>query len=204
MKKARPRVARPHQHEDAGLGTASARQERLDGVAAEVGVDRERVGVPPRLGSAIERTAGERRVGVGGCRQRNVVAFAVQDRQEAEGTGLVQQALQHRHAGRAARLEERALRFDDGHDRRDEVEDAAAELLVGRGDGVERIGPVPGADGLRQRLPAWIEADAERGSLGALGVGEAIGKLGHFSNPLTFSRDQLCATHKHTNGLAKS
>ena len=60
--------------------------------------------------------------------------------------------LQGHHAGRAARLEEGRLRLHDRHERRDDVDDADAELPVGRGHRVqERVGLERGQRAERRR-----------------------------------------------------
>src|SRR5205823_4166499 len=117
-----PFVASADEDEDAGLDLASAGQERLDRVAAEVWVDRHRVGRP---GGLVTECGLRIRLGRG----RDVVALAVEDGEEAQATGLQQHLAQRPHPSRTARLEEGALWLHDRHQRRHDVEDAQAEFL---------------------------------------------------------------------------
>jgi hypothetical protein len=49
LKLSRTRIARADQNEDTTTSPACAGQERLDGIAAEIGVDGQRVGIPDRM-----------------------------------------------------------------------------------------------------------------------------------------------------------
>ena len=105
-----------------------------------------------------EGNAGESRIGVSRRRRSDVVAFAVEDRYQTAVAGAAKDPLQGRQSGRAAHLEERALRFDHRHERRDHVDDAGAKFFKRAGQGRQGAVAVP----RHAILPAAIPS-ADRG-----------------------------------------
>ncbi len=120
-------VGRLHQDEQSGLMFRGHLDERLQAVIAQVRTDRQGIGAPGAFAS--QEAAG---VGRGG--RSNVVAFAVDDHHQPLLLGVAHGAGQRRHSGRSQFLEEGRLGLDGGHAACDDVDDFAAELLVGRGD----------------------------------------------------------------------
>ena len=97
----------------------TAPEERLDRVAAEPRVDRQRVGA--------RRVALEVRLRVGARGRADVAALAVGDHEQPGAPGVGADLVERRHPGGAERLEERELRLDSDRVRGDGVDDPAAE-----------------------------------------------------------------------------
>src|SRR5215472_10516333 len=89
----------------------------------------------------------------------------------------MEQALQHRHAGRSASLEKRALRLDHRGNRSNEIKHSATELFICGRNAFHTIRPMPLTYGERQRFPARIEPDTQRVSLGPDRFGKTIGEM---------------------------
>ncbi len=109
-------VAGADEDEDATAVLAGAAQEGFDGVAAEVGVDGQGVGVPDGQRRAAVADAGEGGVGVGDGGVGDVVALAVEDGEHTAFTSAAQDALQRGQSGWTTRLEEGELQLDHRHD----------------------------------------------------------------------------------------
>ena len=112
-------VRRLDEDEDAGAVAPRGGEERLDRLAAELRVDRQRVGA--------RRVALEVRVGVGARGRADVAALAVGDHEQPGAPRVDADLVERRDPGGAERLEERELRLDGDGVRRDGVDDAAAE-----------------------------------------------------------------------------
>ena len=108
------RVARSHQHKDTAPARTRARQKRLDGVAAKVRIDRQRIGVPHRPAHALQHGAGKGRISVRLGRRGNVVALAVEngDQSGLPGAAGLPQHQEAERAPRAAPLRPAHLPFD--------------------------------------------------------------------------------------------
>jgi len=152
------RVGCFHEHEDAGVAFDRRADEWLERVDAEIGIDGERVGLPP---------AGEPAVGVGFGGGADVTALAVGEDEQVFTAGVEDHLAQGRHAV-------------DRHERRDHVDHVAAEAGVDRGE-VLGVGGGGGPERRRKLFDPRIEADAGGGPPGddrgreAEGEGEGCG-----------------------------
>ena len=133
-------------------------EERLDRVAAEPRVDRQRVGA--------RRLALEVGVGIRARRRADVAALAVGDDQQPGAPGVGADLVEGRHPGRPERLEEGELRLHGDGVRRDRVDQAAAEA----GDVAAQLD--------RHQVDVRVEPDDELRMLALDLGGEPVGEGG--------------------------
>lgn len=150
-------VARPHEHEQAVARGRGGLHERVDAVAAEVRVDRQRVGVPGGLAAEIG-------AGVRLGRRADVVALAVDHDDQAASPRISRRLVQLRHPLGPERLVEGRLELDRRHPRRDDVDHLAPERPHRPGQPLA-VAPESPGDLLRQPLRPRVDADHRRGPL---------------------------------------
>ena len=153
------RVRRLDEDEDPGPAAPRGGDERLDRLAAEIRVDRQRVGA--RL------VPFEVRVGVGAGGGADVAALSVGDHEQPGAARVDAHLVECREPGGAERLEERELRLHRDGVRRDGVDEPAAEArdVAAKLDG--------------QQVETRIEADDELRLLALDLGGEAVGERLH-------------------------
>ena len=133
-------IARPDQQKHAPAIAPGTVQKRFHGITAKVRVDRQGVGVPDRVKAVAQAHPGEGRVGIGRGGTGNVIAFAVEDGEQAALAGMAQDLLQGRQPRRSAGLEKGALRLDHGDQGRHEIDNSSTKLREGLGCAFE--GPI--------------------------------------------------------------
>ena len=126
-------VRRLDDAEDPAAVAPAGAEERLERVAAEVRVDRHRVGKRRALAARLEIGG---RVGARG--RADVAALRVREHEQAGRARVGADVLEGAQAVRAERLEERELRLHADDVRRDRVHDPAAEAAAGVGRRVGR------------------------------------------------------------------
>ena len=174
-----PGVAGPHENKDAAPRPARTLQERLNGIASQIGIDGERIRVPNGMRDALDQGAAEGRVGISLGRAGDVVALAVENGDKTALPGMAQDALQGKQPRRPAQLKERGLRLDHGHEGTDQVDDPQAELLEGPGHTGQGAVRVAAAQLQGQGFPARVETHAQGVSPGPASSDEAVGEVGH-------------------------
>ena len=163
-------VRRAHEAEDARSVQSARLQEGLDGVAAEIGVDGERVGERRLVVARLEIGGG-----VGARRRADVAALAVGDHEQPRRARVAADPLERADPVGAERLEERHLRLDRDDVRADRVDDPAAEA----GDRVRRLAAAEHRlaaqlDG--QQVEPRIEPDHELAALPLHRLREPVGE----------------------------
>ena len=163
----RPALVRGLEHaEEPRPVPPCGREERLERVAPEVEVDRERVCQRRLVAARFEIGRG-----VGPCRRTDVTALRVREHEQAGRARVVADFLEGTDPVRPERLEERELRLHADDVRRDRVDDPAAEArdVAAKLDG--------------QQIRVRIEPDNELRSfaldLGGQAVGERQRGHGH-------------------------
>src|SRR6516164_255956 len=187
LKLARPRVARSNQNEHPAVRPPGAFQERSKRIPSEIRIDRQGIRIPDRMQPAFHATAAERRIRISLRGGGNVVPLAIQNRHETVRARMAQYILQGRQSLRAARFEERTLRFDHAGERANHIDDPATELFIGPRDRRQCVSAMPLLNFHGQRFPARIQTHANRSFLGANGGKQTIGKVRHVHSSLVIS-----------------
>ena len=139
--------------EDPAAVPAAGAEERLERVAAEVRVDRHRVGERRSLAARLEVGGRVRARG-----RADVAALRVGEHDQPGRARVGADVLERAQAVRAERLEERQLRLHPDDVRRDGVHDPAAEAAARVGRGLGREVRVAGQLD-RQQVGPRVEAD---------------------------------------------
>ena len=188
LKSPRAGVAGPDQDVDSAAPGPRRLEERHQGIAAHVGIDRQGIDPPlPRTGSRVPKVG----LGVGLGGGPDVAPLGVRDDEQPRLAGSPHDPPQHRHSRRPALFEERHLGLDDGNHPGDRIDDPQAEFLVAASPLFRRaarpcLGPL--TNGGWQTLPAGIEPDTHGVARLADGVGETIGEVGSAHGPVGKTR----------------
>ncbi len=173
-------VGGAHQHEEtAAMGPAGG-QEGLEGVQAQVGAHRERVGGEGGVGHQVG-------AGIGRCGAADVAPLGVGDHQQARGAGVGADGLEGGHAWGAQLLEEGNLGLDRRHptgDGFDHLGPEAAHLGGGQdAKGRARQAVPPGLDHRGNTVQVRIQADGQGHVHAPAGLGQALSKGDHGATP---------------------
>src|SRR3954452_18462828 len=165
------RIRRLHDAEQAGAVAPAGGQERIERVAAQIRVDRDRI--RERLAALA---ALEIRLGVRARSRADVTSLRVGNDLQTGGARVRTDVLQRTHTVGAERLEERDLRLDRDDVRRHRVDDPAAETRARiRRLRTTDMGFAAQLD--RKLIGPWVEPDDELRALVLDGLGEAVGEV---------------------------
>lgn len=131
-------VAGAHQREHPLVLDPRDLNEGIDAVSTEIRIDRQRVGLPDALGDAAEVDLAQIGLRIGLSRRADIVAFAVENHDQALFSGIFHGIAQSFHALWPQPLIESGLKLDRGDLARDDVDHASpefAEPLGRRGSG---------------------------------------------------------------------